>query len=87
MVFGGALIAFNLATFIGMASIRPTISAWSTCFEQKVADDSTGIVVDVCEDTTDYFPLYSCNFGIEYILFFLIILFFKQSEDYIANYS
>jgi len=85
VVFGGALTAFNVATVISMASIRPTVRAWSRCLHTQIAE--TDVVVDICDGTTDYLPLYSCNFGIEYMLFFLIILFFKQSEDYIANYS
>lgn len=69
-----------------MVTIRTTIATWSTCIREQIKD-SNDIVVDFCDAKTNYFPLYSCNFGIEYMLFFLIILCFKQSEDYIANYS
>ena len=86
VVFGGALIAFILASFIGMASVSPTVTIWSKCIHTQIKNTTT-IVVDLCDGNINYFPLYSSNFGMEYMLFFLIILYFKQSEDYIANYS
>ena len=84
MVFGGALIIFILASFIGMASVTPSVTNWSECIQSAIRDTDT---ITDCDGKTNYFPLYGSNFGMENMLFFIIILYFKQPEDYIANYS